>query len=191
MNEPAFFHTYAAREKQEIEKINSLLEHLTNYSNPAQATTQETNVHKLLNETVGMMKADLTEKNIKLIKEFKAPEDAELKADSSQLRQAFSNILTNAIEATPEGGKLYVGTEEVEGSLRVIVRDTGEGIKVEDVSKIYDPFFSRKEGHTGLGLTVTRGIVENHQGKIRVRSEAAWGTEFVVELPVLVGILKV
>ena len=187
MNEPAFFHTYAAREKQEIEKINSLLEHLTNYSNPAQVAAQETNIHKLLNETIGMMKADLTEKNIKLAKEFKAGDDVELKVDASQLRQAFSNIFTNAIEAMPEGGKLYVGTVEAEGFLRITIQDTGDGIKEEDVTRIYDPFFSRKEGHTGLGLSVTRGIIENHQGKIRVRSEAVWGTEFTVELPLATG----
>lgn len=182
LSDPAFMHKYGVREKEEIEKINSLLEHLTNYSNPAQAATQQTNIHKLLNETIGMLKGSLAEKNIKLTKEFKAA-DIELNVDASQIRQALSNIIMNAIEAMPGGGKLYLGTSEEKGGLQILIQDTGEGIKEADIAKIYDPFFTRRAEHTGLGLSVTRGIIENHQGKIRVRSQPGFGTEFIVELP--------
>ena len=186
-NDPTFMRTYAQREKEEIEKVNTLLEHLTNYSNPEEVVAQDTPIHKLLNETIGMMKAGLTEKNIKLVKEFKATGDLMLNVDPSQIRQALSNIIVNAIEAMAEGGKLYLKTTEEDGILTIMIKDTGEGIKEEDISRIYDPFFSRKEGHAGLGLSVTRGIIENHQGKIRVRTEPGFGTELVVELPIVKG----
>jgi two-component system, NtrC family, sensor kinase len=103
------------------------------------------------------------------------------------LQQVLLNLFVNAIQAMPKGGRLTVRVrEEVEaGQLRIDVSDTGVGIPPENLSKVFDPFFTTKEpGHgTGLGLSVSYGIVEKHKGKITVESEVGRGTTFSVSLP--------
>jgi|Deesub1362A_J573_1020465.scaffolds.fasta_scaffold01301_6 signal transduction histidine kinase len=102
------------------------------------------------------------------------------------LQQAFLNILVNAIQAMPEGGDLTVRVgRDGQGMLRVDIADTGVGIKQEDLAHIFDPFFTTKpvgQG-TGLGLSLTYGIVRNHGGHIEVKGEVGKGTEFSIYLP--------
>ena len=76
-----------------------------------------------------------------------------------------------------------MGTEQTSETLKIIVRDSGHGISAGDLARIFDPFFTHKKDHAGLGLSITQGIIENHGGKIKVRSEVDLGTEFVIELP--------
>jgi signal transduction histidine kinase len=106
-----------------------------------------------------------------------------------QVLQALENLISNAVDAMPGGGTLFVGTdlEEVGGSLyaTVKVKDTGRGIKTEDLSKIYEPFFSTKllmKG-TGLGLSITKKVMEDHGGFIRVDSVVNAGTTFSLYFP--------
>ena len=106
-------------------------------------------------------------------------------ADENQLRQALLNLIRNAKEAMPSGGRLTVTTSSESGERPVAVRvaDTGEGIAPELRSKIFDPFFSTKTGGTGLGLALTQQIVVDHGGAIDVESALARGTTFIVRLP--------
>ena len=106
--------------------------------------------------------------------------------DANQLNQVFINILINAAQAMPDGGKLELttGLDKSGNQLFVRVRDTGCGIPEENLKRIFDPFYTTKEsGGTGLGLSVSYGIVENHGGTIEVESRVGEGTTFVVLLP--------
>ena len=183
LDDKEFLTKFSGVLKKELSKINELTQHLTDYSNPAPISTQKTDMAKLLNETIGLLKSNLMEHKIELTKSFKAPEGTQLLIDASQIRQAVSNIVMNAIEAMSNGGALVVATEMDEERYRIRVRDVGPGIPREELSRIFDPFFTTKKQHTGLGLSIAQGIIQNHNGKLRVKSEEEKGTEFVIELP--------
>jgi two-component system, NtrC family, sensor kinase len=106
--------------------------------------------------------------------------------DINQIQQVFMNILINALEATPEKGKVKVSTRPGAGGERVIVEiaDNGCGIPSENLAKLFEPFFTTKDKGTGLGLSVSFGIIQNHQGQIDVSSLLGSGTHFSITLPV-------
>jgi signal transduction histidine kinase len=113
-------------------------------------------------------------------------EDAEnCKLDPDQLTQVILNLAVNARDAMPQGGMLEVRTAAHNGTVEVEVADTGNGISREYIHKIFDPFFTTKGGGrgTGLGLSVSYGIIKEHAGKIDVRSTPGRGTSFHVEFP--------
>ncbi len=106
-------------------------------------------------------------------------------ADFGQLRQAFMNIVLNAVEAMGKGGRLRIATRPGPGQqgAEVVFQDDGPGIPPELQQRIFDPFFTTKEKGTGLGLSVVYGIVERHKGTVTVESEPGKGTRFVIRLP--------
>ncbi len=106
-------------------------------------------------------------------------------ADADQMSQVLINLIMNAVHAMPDGGALRVGMERANDMVMLTVADTGHGIFPEVVKKIFEPFFTTKEfgKGTGLGLTVVKGIIEEHQGSIAVESEPEKGTTFTVLLP--------
>lgn len=185
MNDPEFLKKYTQLQQSELSRINEMLQHLTQYSNPEPLAAQDTMITKLLNETLGMLKSVFIQGRIDVTRDFKANMERQMRIDPSQFRQALSNIIMNAIEAMPQGGSLFVGTEETDEHFHIFVRDTGSGISKEDLFKVFDPFFSRKDKHPGLGLSIAQGIIENHGGKVHIRSEAGKWTEVVVELPLV------
>jgi signal transduction histidine kinase len=109
--------------------------------------------------------------------------------DRQQLTQALMNVLLNALQAMPSGGVLTLGVQGAHGPsgealVEVRVADTGPGVPPEHVDRIFDPYFTTKEGGTGLGLALTRKIVQEHGGQIRVETAPAGGAVFVIRLPV-------
>jgi signal transduction histidine kinase len=114
-----------------------------------------------------------------------APELPPVWGNTARLQHVFTNLLINAQQATPSGGVVRVITERSEEPKGVWthVEDTGEGIAPEDLDKIFEPFYTRKQDGTGLGLSIAKQIVEEHHGEIRVLSELGKGTRFSVFLP--------
>ena len=107
-----------------------------------------------------------------------------VRADERALRQVFLNLLINANEAMDgRTGTIRVGLRERRGRAEVTVADTGHGIAPRDLARVFEPFFTTKRMGTGLGLALTRGIVDNLGGSIRIQSEPGRGTEVVVALP--------
>jgi signal transduction histidine kinase len=106
-------------------------------------------------------------------------------ADADQMSQVLINLIMNAVHAMPEGGTLRVGMERANEMVMLTVADTGHGIPPEVAKKVFEPFFTTKEfgKGTGLGLTVVKGIIEEHQGAIAVESEPGKGTTFTILLP--------
>lgn len=105
-------------------------------------------------------------------------------ADSRQLQQAFLNIILNAAQAMPDGGRFKVSTRLEKGFVRIEFADTGCGIKKEHTRQIFDPFFTTREGRSGLGLSITYSIIKAHGGTIDVKSEPGKGALFIIKLPV-------
>jgi two-component system NtrC family sensor kinase len=110
-----------------------------------------------------------------------------LSADADQLQQVFTNLMVNAIQAMPDGGTLTIRTSAAGGYVRIDVCDTGCGISPENMGKLFTPFFTTKREvkGVGLGLAVSYGIVQRHQGRIEVKSKLGDGTTMSVFLPVL------
>ena len=131
------------------------------------------------------------QKSIKL--NFEACESLpEIYFDSDKLEKIFFNLLSNAFKFTPEGGQITVSIAQVEINselIQITVKDTGIGIPAEQLPHVFDRFFQvydgskREHGGTGIGLALTKELVELHQGKIEVKSEVGKGAEFIVYLP--------
>jgi signal transduction histidine kinase len=112
-----------------------------------------------------------------------------IQGNAGRLQQVFLNLFLNAKDAMPRGGTLKIATYNGDG-LNVVVSDTGSGIAQENIQRIYDPFFTTKtrpgeRRGTGLGLSVTYGIIQEHAGKISVESHPGAGTTFYLEFPML------
>jgi len=108
----------------------------------------------------------------------------ELNYDERYVKQALLNLVKNAVAAMPSGGTLTIRTERVGDEVRLSVADTGIGIPEENLSKIFEPYFTTRETGSGLGLTLVFKIVKEHRGEISVRSKEGEGSCFVIALPV-------
>jgi signal transduction histidine kinase len=105
--------------------------------------------------------------------------------DAQQVEQVLINMIHNAIQAMPDGGALRLSLSQASEAAALAIQDTGKGIAPENLSRIFDPFFTTKpEGEgTGLGLSVSYGIISNHGGRIDVESQLGEGTTFIISLP--------
>jgi signal transduction histidine kinase len=109
----------------------------------------------------------------------------EIMGDRGKLEQVFINILSNSLEAMPEGGKITISSSQRNGMLDVRVADTGPGITEENQSRVFDPFFTTKEigSGTGLGLSICYGIIKQHHGRIELSSAVGRGTIVTMKIP--------
>ena len=112
----------------------------------------------------------------------------ETMVDPSSMEQAFLNIILNAYKAMPQGGTLTIVTQLLNGdkteAVQVVFEDTGVGIPEQNLSRIFNPFFSTRSDGTGLGLSITKNIIEQHGGTIEAQSQVNVGTRFIITLPV-------
>jgi two-component system NtrC family sensor kinase len=156
---------------------------LRNFSRLDEAQLKRVNIHEGIDNTVTLLAGELKNR-IKVHKKFgKLPE---VKCYASQLNQVFMNIITNAAQAIEGNGDIWIKTEKEADWAVISIRDNGKGIPDEVVDKIFDPFFTTKpigQG-TGLGLSLTYGIVQRHGGQIQVLTKMGEGTEFVIRIPI-------
>jgi len=172
----------------EIRRIELLLKSLLNFAKPPKLQLLQTDVNDLLEKTISfsLQHPSLTRKNslpIKIIRDFDhaLPETM---ADPMQLQQIFLNLMLNAIEAMPAGGALAVKTsyDAVMNSVNIAIADTGQGIEQSMLDRIFEPFFTTKRKGSGLGLAVTRRLIEQHGGDVYVESSPEKGTVFNISL---------
>jgi len=195
-----FRETFSNLIGHEIDRIDGLVNQLLRFARPAKPHLRPTHVHAVLEKSLELVGHRLYQKKIKLTRSWKASTDT-IRADADQLEQVFLNFFINAMEAMKNGGELSVHTEiltdeawistlnqgngerETQEALRITVRDTGEGIRREDLAHVFDPFFTTKDYGTGLGLSVVHGIIQEHGGQIEVESEPQKGTAFHILFP--------
>ena len=165
-------------------RISELVGAIKEYSYMDQASVQEVDVHKGLENTLLILKYKLKKKNIALTREY-ADDLPRIKAFGSELNQVWTNLIVNAIEAMSEGGKLKVRTKREPIDILIEIRDNGSGIPENVKARIFEPFFTTKpvgEG-TGLGLDTVARIVRRHRGNITFQSKPG-DTCFQVRLPI-------
>ena len=136
-------------------------------------------------ETLSLLDTQIQHSNIDIKLDLDDSLPATL-ANGGKLQQVMMNLLMNARDAMPNGGRLKLATYQDNSHVVVKVEDSGTGISRENIKKIYDPFFTTKEvgKGSGLGLSVSYGIIEEHSGRISVESQQGIGTTFCVRLPV-------
>ncbi len=163
---------------------------LLNFSRTSTTEFRETNLNQVIRDTLSLLEHQF--KTAKIQVDLELTDDLPpIHGNAGKLQQVFLNLLLNAKEAMPEGGNLRVSTL-ANGHVEAVVADTGSGIAPEHLKRIYDPFFTTKtmprpgdKRGTGLGLSVTYGIIQEHAGKIRVESAVGSGTTFHLEFPLL------
>ena len=143
---------------------------------------QECSLRDELETIITLVSGDARQRGVRLVLE-EISGRAVVRADGEKLRQAFLNIVINALQATPAGGSVAISTNSNAEGYEICFRDTGCGIDAAALGKIFEPFFTTKVDGTGLGLAVTKKIIESHGGQLTVASEAGMGTTVVVKLP--------
>lgn len=167
-----------------VERARRITHQLLGAARKDDCVLSEVNLGELVNDAVQLVYREAANKDIEIIQKTDLSLNA-IWSYSYQLRQVLINLLTNAIHATDSGGRITISLESVGDEAALTVRDTGEGISRENLERIFEPFFTTKapdEG-TGLGLFVTRGIIEKLGGAINVESRIGHGSSFCVRLP--------
>ena len=165
-------------------RASEIVNNLLNFSRTGAAEAASVDVNRVVEETLSLVAHPLKAAQIQVVKEL-GDSLPPVHGSANKLQQVFLNLFLNARDAMPGGGMLEVRTGAHNGSVEIEIADTGAGIPREDINRIFDPFFTTKSSGrgTGLGLSVSYGIIKEHAGKIDVRSTPGKGTAFHVEFP--------
>ena len=172
---------------KQTNRAGRIVKDLLEFARQSEPEMRILNINDILRKAIAITTHPAELQNIRLATNL-APELSDIEGDSDKLQQVFVNIIVNAIHAMPEGGELNFNTRDTDDSkgIEIEISDTGCGIPQEHLSKLFDPFFSTKstgEG-TGLGLSVSLGIVQRHNGAIDVKSKVGEGSTFIIRFPI-------
>jgi len=170
---------------QQVERMNRTVSELLSFARPAPLNMQRTSLRDLLEDTLRLIDADAANMGIRTRLDI-AGDLQDVAADRDRLSQVFINLLLNGLQAMEQGGLLTVTAgNSPAGNMAVIqVRDTGCGIAPENLQQLFYPYFTTKNGGTGIGLAISQKIISDHKGTIRIDSTEGKGTTVTVELPV-------
>ena len=179
----ATFEKLTAQLKTEVGRINQQVSDFLGYSRPIKLDLQPIDVREVIKDSRRIIEPQAEELNIKinLVERENVPQ---ILGDADVLRSVFNNLLSNAMQAMETtGGNISMTISPDENFVKIEVADKGCGISEENLSKIFEPYFSTKETGTGLGLAIVQKIIEDHNGTIEVASKLNNGTTFTVKLP--------
>ncbi|MBW1765235.1 MAG: histidine kinase [Deltaproteobacteria bacterium] len=169
----------------ETKRCSRIVKSLLDFARHSKPSIVEYSVNDIVRESITLTRKQATFNDVTLEEKF--CEDLPLiHVDKDQIEQAVINLSQNAIEATEPGGTVSFTTRHgsKEGTVEIMVRDTGKGIQKEDLRKIFEPFYTTKESGTGLGMAITLGHIHQHGGIINVDSKPGHGTTLIVRLPI-------
>jgi PAS domain S-box-containing protein len=178
-----------ARLNRAILRADKIVKGLIGYSRQDQLSLSAQDIPALIDESLVLMENELRKKNLQVIKQY-APDLPEVAVDGNQIKQAFINVLLNGIEAMPRNGAFTLAVRKIQDGkdgniLQISFKDTGPGIPADRIHKIFDPFYTSKGvSNTGLGLYISRGIIDKHKGVIHAESENEQGANIIIELPI-------
>ncbi len=174
--------------EREALRCKAIVHNLLDFARRTTPSLQPLDVNRVLETTCELVNHQLTGQGTTLVKAYD-PGLPTIMGDANQLQQVFTNLIMNAHQAMHDGGELRITTRQLGDEVHVLFADTGAGISRDNLKRIFDPFFTTKEvgQGTGLGLSVSYGIIQNHGGTIEVESKSGVGSVFVVRLPVSHG----
>jgi signal transduction histidine kinase len=167
----------------EINSSNKIINDLLNFSRVGKPAVSPARIEKVIEDAISHTHIP---ENIELATKLDA-DLPEIEIDTDQIRQVIINVITNAVQAMPEDGKLTIVVREKGSFMEVEISDTGSGIAKENMGKIFDPLYTMKAKGIGLGLAVCKSIIDRHEGQINVASEVGKGSTFLIELPLKAG----
>jgi signal transduction histidine kinase len=167
--------------KNEIQRVSRFAESFLEYGRPLELNRRMTDICRLIDEVIDLVTAKAQKEEIEIIKSYEA--SPEMLIDPEFMKTCLYNIILNAFQSMPMGGRLTVMTSQAENRFQLIIEDTGIGIPEDKISRIFDPFFTTKSSGLGLGLALTKRVIEEHKGKVEIRSAEGSGTTVMVTLP--------
>jgi len=172
----------------QVERITKIMNQLLTFARRRPSERQPIDLKQTVRDCLEILSERIMRHRIQVETDLEAALPP-VRADQDHMSQVLLNLLINAVQAMPEGGRLRVGLAGADGHVKITVADSGHGISSEHLPKIFDPFFTTKEvgKGTGLGLTVVHGIIQEHGGSITAKSEPGQGTAFTITLPVYSG----
>ncbi len=174
---------------REVDRLDKTVEQLLDLARPAKIEKTATDVAEVVDRALAVLEPQLDEAGVR-VKKIIPTRPENISADAAQLTQMFLNLFLNALQAMPDGGTLTVGIKQEFGGVDapavvVEVKDTGHGMSLQTMERMFMPFYTSREKGSGLGLAISHKIVEEHGGSIDVSSEVGKGSTFVVSLPAL------
>ncbi len=166
----------------EVQRLDGIIRHFLNALRPMPLNLEELNLYQVLAEVLSFLKEELENLEIKVVLEF----DKELPivmGDTNQIKQVFFNVLKNAMEAMDAGGVIKVAFRFDDDDVYIDFQDTGVGISQEDLAHVFEPYFSKKEKGSGLGLMIVQRILREHGGSISLQSQEGRGTLATLKFP--------
>jgi signal transduction histidine kinase len=168
--------------RTELERLTLTVRRMLDFYRPNATLIEKVDIAEMLQYILNLMSKQLSESNIKVRVDF-SEKPAPVMAVGSQIQQVFINLILNAADAMPEGGNLIIQAHPMPDGVEILFQDEGKGIPWEKQTNIFEPFFSTKEGGTGLGLTVSYNIVTAHGGVLEYLPERTPGACFRIYLP--------
>jgi len=165
-----------------IQSLNTVLTNMLCFARHPEPSKRDVMVGDLIKSTLGFLQPLMDQRKIHL--ELECRDNIPASLDPDMLRQILNNLVTNALQALPQGGRLRVQSDSDDGSVSLIVRDDGSGIPEVEVGRIFDSGFTTSEKGHGLGLAIVKRFVEAQGGSIKVESGENWGTQFLLTFPV-------
>ena len=189
IDNPSFLVKFKNTVPREIDRINQLVENLLELTRTRKHPMNALDVNQLITQVIDLHGEEMSKKHISFNDRLTRTIPL-IKGDSETLYRAFSNLIINSIQAMTSGGTLFVssGPEDSECSMvEIVIHDTGIGMDETTTKNLFNPFFTTKEKGVGLGMALTRKIIEDHQGTIEVQSEKGKGTTSTLRLPAVVA----
>jgi signal transduction histidine kinase len=168
--------------ESETERLNRLVSTLLDSARPRAPKLQPVDFHAIVGHAVDLLAGQAEKKAIRIERQLQCRDPA-VDADAEQMTQVLLNLILNALQILPAGGRIVVSTRDLGGKLAVEVADDGPGIAEEEMERVFDPFFTKREGGVGLGLAVVQQIVAAHGGEIRAGRSSLGGSSFIIILP--------
>jgi signal transduction histidine kinase len=179
------FDSLTSQLKTEVARINQRITEFLNYSRPPKLEPRYLDLGDLAHDALRTVAVQASENNVELVVEEVGGKHSVM-ADAESLRSALTNLVINSLQAMDgEGGRIsiVISRRVDDRSVRIDIADTGRGITADDISKIFEPYYSTKETGTGLGLAIVRKAIDDHGGSISVKSKEDEGTTFTIMLP--------
>ncbi len=168
----------------EVKRVSEIIHRMHDFYRHARTEMCPTDVRVIMDSVLLLSNKQLQHSNV-TVKCIYGENVPVIEANPDHLKQVFLNFVLNAVDAMPDGGVLRIQTRlDTPDTVQIAIGDTGEGMSTEVLSHLFEPFFTTKEHGSGLGLSISYGIIESHNGEISVKSQVGHGTTFVIRLPV-------